>query len=104
MKETMKMPHIKMHYYASHTHLNTFGIVPAGPNVDFSRPHDRDRFTNVDFSRPHDRDRFTNAKVPTLHYTQLEPALGIFPVLTFLRQPANANTPSRVCLLRYLSL
>ncbi|ETM41437.1 hypothetical protein F442_13156 [Phytophthora nicotianae P10297] len=47
MAETVVMPHIKTHYYASHTHLNPFGIVPAGPNVDFTRPHDRDRFTNA---------------------------------------------------------
>lgn len=43
--KTVNMQHIKLHYYASHTHLNAFGIVPAGPNVDFSRPHDRDRFS-----------------------------------------------------------
>ncbi|KAG3114145.1 hypothetical protein PI124_g6695 [Phytophthora idaei] len=38
------MQHIKFHYYGSHTHLNTFGIVPAGPNTDYSAKHDRDRF------------------------------------------------------------
>ncbi|KAG7378915.1 hypothetical protein PHYPSEUDO_009312 [Phytophthora pseudosyringae] len=47
MAKTVVMPHIATHYYGSHTHLNMFGIVPAGPNVDFSLPHDRDRFTNT---------------------------------------------------------
>lgn len=47
MAKTVVMPHIAMHYYGSHTHLNPFRIVPAGPNVDFTRPHDRDRFTNA---------------------------------------------------------
>ncbi|KAG3101630.1 hypothetical protein PI124_g10996 [Phytophthora idaei] len=47
MAETVVMPHIAIHYYGSHTHLNPFGIIPAGPNVDFTRPHDRDRFTNA---------------------------------------------------------
>ncbi|KAG7383193.1 hypothetical protein PHYBOEH_010023 [Phytophthora boehmeriae] len=47
MKETVKMDHIKIHYYASHTHLNPFGIIPTGPGVDFTRPHDRDRFPNA---------------------------------------------------------
>ncbi|RLN52844.1 hypothetical protein BBJ29_004047 [Phytophthora kernoviae] len=47
MKKTVNMEHIKMHYYASHTHLNPFGIIPTGPGVDFSRPHDRDRFANA---------------------------------------------------------
>ncbi|KAL4088063.1 hypothetical protein PRIC1_012493 [Phytophthora ramorum] len=47
MAETVKMAHIKMHYYGSHTNLNPFGIVPAGPSVDFTRPHDRDRFTDA---------------------------------------------------------
>ena len=41
------MQHIKFHYYGSHTHLNAFGIVPAGPNVDYSLKHDRDRFTSA---------------------------------------------------------
>ncbi|CAI5738675.1 unnamed protein product [Hyaloperonospora brassicae] len=42
--KSVSMQHIKLHYYGSHTHLNPFGIVPAGPNVDFSARHDRDRF------------------------------------------------------------
>ncbi|OWY90240.1 hypothetical protein PHMEG_00041723, partial [Phytophthora megakarya] len=47
MTKTVNMQQIKLHYYASHTHLNPFGIVPAGPGVDFTRPHDRNRFRNA---------------------------------------------------------
>jgi putative glutathione S-transferase len=35
--------HAKRHYYESHRNLNPSGIVPAGPVVDFSGPHDRAR-------------------------------------------------------------
>ena len=41
--ETVDMDHIKRHYYASHRHLNPSGIVPKGPVLDFSAPHDRAR-------------------------------------------------------------
>ncbi len=41
--ETVNMLHIKAHYYASHATVNPTGIVPLGPVLDFSRPHDRDR-------------------------------------------------------------
>lgn len=44
MAKTVNMQHIKLHYYASHTHLNAFGIVAAGPNVEFTLPHNRNRF------------------------------------------------------------
>ncbi|KAE9017544.1 hypothetical protein PR001_g14373 [Phytophthora rubi] len=47
MAETVNMQHIKIHYYGSHTHLNPFGIIPTGPKIDFTRSHDRDRFTNA---------------------------------------------------------
>lgn len=42
--ETVNMLHIKAHYYGSHKTINPSGIVPVGPKVDYSRPHDRDRF------------------------------------------------------------
>ncbi|CAH0476323.1 unnamed protein product [Peronospora belbahrii] len=45
--KSVSMQHIKLHYYGSHTHLNAFGIVPAGPNVDYSVKHNRDRFTSA---------------------------------------------------------
>ncbi|CAM6089976.1 unnamed protein product [Calypogeia fissa] len=42
--ETVDMWHIKQNYYRSHLHLNPYGIVPVGQEVDYSAPHDRDRF------------------------------------------------------------
>ena len=41
--ETVVMPHIKTHYYASHRNLNPMGIVPKGPILDFLTPHGRQR-------------------------------------------------------------
>ncbi len=42
--ETVDIDHIKRHYYGSHRHINPFGIVPLGPALDFTAPHDRARF------------------------------------------------------------
>jgi glutathionyl-hydroquinone reductase len=39
--ETVRMDHIKLHYYASHTAINPTGIVPNGPALDFLAPHGR---------------------------------------------------------------
>ncbi|MFP4132270.1 MAG: glutathione S-transferase family protein [Thiohalospira sp.] len=36
--ETVRMDHIKHHYYRSHPSLNPSGIVPAGPILDFEAP------------------------------------------------------------------
>ncbi|CAI8582957.1 unnamed protein product [Vicia faba] len=41
---TVNMEHIKLHYYGSHPSINPFGIVPVGPNIDYSAPHDREKF------------------------------------------------------------
>ena len=41
---TVNMAHIKGHYYRSHANINPTRIVPKGPELDFTRPHDRDRF------------------------------------------------------------
>ncbi|RAI44473.1 glutathione S-transferase family protein [Rhodoplanes roseus] len=41
---TVDLDHIKRHYYGSHQTINPTGIVPVGPALDFSVPHDRDRF------------------------------------------------------------
>ena len=41
--ETVVMPHIKTHYFASHRDLNPTGIVPKGPILDFLTPHGRER-------------------------------------------------------------
>ncbi len=39
--ETVKMDHIKRHYYGSHESINPSGIVPQGPEIDFTEPHGR---------------------------------------------------------------
>jgi glutathionyl-hydroquinone reductase len=38
---TFDAGHVKRHYYESHRMLNPSGIVPAGPEIDFSGPHAR---------------------------------------------------------------
>lgn len=38
---TVNMEHIKRHYYESHRHINPFGIIPEGPELDFAAPHGR---------------------------------------------------------------
>lgn len=35
--ETVSIPHIKHHYYASHLNINPTGIVPEGPELDWTR-------------------------------------------------------------------
>ena len=39
--ETVNMQHIKEHYYASHDSINPSRVVPKGPTIDFSQPHNR---------------------------------------------------------------
>lgn len=39
--ETVHMDHIKVHYYGSHKSINPTGVIPAGPDVDFTEPHAR---------------------------------------------------------------
>jgi putative glutathione S-transferase len=39
--DTVNLEHIKRHYFESHRQINPFGIVPDGPNVDFTIPHGR---------------------------------------------------------------
>jgi putative glutathione S-transferase len=41
--ETVSIPEIKRHYYGSHRGVNPTGIIPVGPALDFSAPHDRAR-------------------------------------------------------------
>jgi len=45
MSSTVNMNHIKQHYYGSHPSINPFGIIPHGPNIDYTSPHDRHRFS-----------------------------------------------------------
>ena len=40
---TCNLEHIKRHYYESHETVNPSRIVPKGPDIDFSAPHDRKR-------------------------------------------------------------
>jgi len=43
---TVSIEHIKRHYYGSQLKVNPTGIVPLGPELDFTAPHDRDRFVS----------------------------------------------------------
>jgi len=40
--ETVNLRHIKAHYYRSHPMINPTGVVPLGPEIDYSRPHGRE--------------------------------------------------------------
>lgn len=42
--ETVNMQHIKRHYYYSHVSINPTRIVPKGPQIDYHKPHNRERF------------------------------------------------------------
>ena len=42
--ETVNFDHIKTHYYVSQTTINPTQVVPVGPVLDFTRPHNRDQF------------------------------------------------------------
>ena len=42
---TVNMDHIKFHYYNSHRSINPSGIVPKGPDIDFTMPHGRQSIT-----------------------------------------------------------
>ena len=41
---TVRLDHIKEHYYASHTTINPTQVIPVGPEIDYTAAHDRDRF------------------------------------------------------------
>ncbi|MEB6540744.1 glutathione S-transferase family protein [Serratia plymuthica] len=41
--ETVSLPHIRNHYYRSHTTLNPHGIISIGPAQDLDEPHGRDK-------------------------------------------------------------
>ena len=43
--DTVDFVHIKHHYYASHATINPTGVVPKGPEQDFSGEHDRERLS-----------------------------------------------------------
>lgn len=39
--ETVRMDHIKLHYYGSHRDINPRGLIPKGPELDLLVPHGR---------------------------------------------------------------
>ena len=39
--DTVSFDHIKRHYYLTHERLNPSRVVPAGPAVDWTAPHER---------------------------------------------------------------
>ena len=43
--ETVNIPVAKAHYYGSHETINPHRIVPIGPDIDYSLPHDRARLS-----------------------------------------------------------
>ncbi|CAF3744844.1 unnamed protein product [Rotaria sordida] len=42
ISETVDIDEIKKHYYQSHVHINPTRIIPQGPEIDYSQPHQRD--------------------------------------------------------------
>ena len=42
---TVKMEHIKGHYYGSHESINPSRVISLGPRTDFSLPHNRNRLS-----------------------------------------------------------
>lgn len=43
--ETVDTDYNKAHYYGSHESINPHRVVPTGPDIDFSIPHDRERLS-----------------------------------------------------------
>lgn len=41
---TVNLPHIRHHYYRSHSTINPHGIISVGPESDLTSPHGRERF------------------------------------------------------------
>ncbi|XP_024535485.1 uncharacterized protein LOC9636727 [Selaginella moellendorffii] len=44
ISDTVRMDHIKKHYYGSHPSINPYGVIPVGSVIDYSTPHDRHKF------------------------------------------------------------
>ena len=40
---TVRLDHIKQHYYVSHKTINPIGIIPTGPTINYTAPHHRDK-------------------------------------------------------------
>lgn len=45
VKQTVNLAHIKEHYYYSHTTINPTRVVPLGPELNLSAPHERAQIT-----------------------------------------------------------
>jgi putative glutathione S-transferase len=60
--DTVNFDHIKRHYYVTHTAINPTGIVPLGPILDLSAPHDRARLGST-YGR-HDADHVETPSSP----------------------------------------
>ena len=43
---TVDLPYIIKHYYGSHTAVNPTRVVPMGPEIDYTPPHDRARLND----------------------------------------------------------
>lgn len=48
---TVDFQHIKNHYYASHRTINPTGVVPLGPQQDFTGPHGREHLAGKGIAR-----------------------------------------------------
>ncbi|WP_371366496.1 glutathione S-transferase family protein [Pseudomonas sp. QL9] len=48
---TVDFQHIKNHYYGSHRTINPTGVVPLGPQQDFSAPHGREHLPGKGIAR-----------------------------------------------------
>jgi len=44
--ETVDIDYCKAHYYVSHETINPTGIIPSGPDLDFMKAHNRNRFVS----------------------------------------------------------
>lgn len=42
IRDTVRLDHIKRHYYTTHLQLNPTGIIPAGPALNWDAPHGRE--------------------------------------------------------------
>lgn len=45
--DTVDLDYIKRHYYFSHASINPTQIIPRGPELDFTLPHDRNSFSST---------------------------------------------------------
>ncbi len=45
--KTVNMAHIKEHYYTTHPSVTPSGIIAAGPDIDLTAAHDRDRLAEL---------------------------------------------------------